>query len=87
MEMAAEIGVKFIEDMSRDDFHQNVIKGVAQKLVFGHLVSAGAHDLSDQEKDVLREYFREISPKIAPVTNRDFNDIATAIVSRSVTLR
>ena len=82
------IGAKMIEEMSRDDFHQRIIRDVCRLTEFGHLVSAGAGDLAEDEKQTIRKVLARAGiPFSATETDAELDGIATAIASRSVQLR
>lgn len=80
-------GVEIIRAMSREDFHQNIIKGICKSIEFSHLVLAGAQDLSEEEKDYVKEALARVAPKIKLESDEDFDEVARAIASRSVKLR
>ncbi|MBQ3445959.1 hypothetical protein IJG29_04555 [Candidatus Saccharibacteria bacterium] len=81
-------GVNIIRGMTRDEFYQNIVKGVAKTSEFSALVVAGPARLLDSERNTLRKQLAEAGiPYDATVTDEDLIDIAVVIAGRSVTLR
>ena len=85
--MAGLIAMGAIEKLPREDFHRLFVKNICQKAEFGHLVAAGAADLSDDEKAVLAEALAQFVPQKAVLANEDLDVIAFAVTARSVELR
>lgn len=81
-------GVKIINAMSREDFHQKVVRGFGRSNLFGGLVSFGAKNLSLEEKQAIRTELLAIGiPLALTESDEDLDDIASAIAGRSVSLR
>ena len=75
---------KYLKEMTRKDFYQKIVTGVARTTAFGALVSFGAAYLSDREKDVLVEEFGKISPQLAgDKADMVWDDIANSIIDRA----
>lgn len=87
MVMAGLIAMGAIERLPREDFYQLFVKNICQKVEFGHLVAAGAADLSDDEKTVLAEALARFIPEKTVLADEDLDVIAFAVTSRSVELR
>ena len=80
-------GEKIIRAMSRTDFHRKIIRGVCRTAAFGHLVSAGAEDLTPAEKAQVRDALAAAGlPRSCMESDPDLSLIAFAIAGRSVTL-
>ena len=80
--------MEIIQEMPRNDFYLNFIKGVAKTPEFSCLVVAGPAAMTKKEKETLKKAFVRagIKPEMI-ATNRGLSDIAVAITIRSVTLR
>ena len=80
-------GVAFIKGMSRDAFYHQIVERLGRKRSFGALVSFGAGYLSKEEKEELHRELALVGIESEYLkTDEDLDDVATAIVGRSVTL-
>lgn len=81
-------GVEIVRDMSRDDFYQNIIKGVARTHEFSTLIVAGPSALTEAEKDLLRNELSGTGiTHDMTATDYDLTEVAFEIAWRSVTLK
>jgi len=81
-------GVEIINAMSREDFHQKVIRGFGRSNAFGGLVSFGAKNILPEERQQIRAELANIGiPLALTESDKDLDDIASAIAGRSVSLR
>ena len=88
MDNCSDSLINLINEIPRNVFHHKIIRGVSQNLAYGHLVSAGANDLSEEEKQTIRKLLSEVGVPIESMKDNESLDIiANAIASRSVTLR
>ena len=84
-------GAKFfntIEDMSRNDFHKNIVRKIGSREDFSKLVTFGAEALSEDEKLNLRSAMANCGIPLE-TTDSDMMLTATAhaIAARAVQLR
>lgn len=75
---------KYLKEMSKKDFYEKIVTGVARMAEFGALVSFGAKNLSDKERSVLVEEFEKVSPQLAgDKADAVWDDIANSIIDRA----
>ena len=87
MGIAGLVVAQKISDLSRDEFRRVFVAGLCQTLEFGHLVSAGANDLSKEEKEKVIEAISRFVPEGFELNDADLDIIAWRISYRSVLLR
>ena len=81
-------GVKIIEMISRNDFHQNYVRGICTNRSFGALVSFMAENISPEEKLEVRTILSHNGiPLNLTESDEDLNTIAAAISARAVSLK
>ena len=81
-------GIEVIGSMSREEFHNEIVRVVCKLVEFGHLVSAGAQDLSPYEIQVVRQSLIGAGiPYSVISTDKELDEIAWAIARRSVSLQ
>lgn len=81
-------GVEIVRDMSRDDFYQNIIRGVARTHEFSTLIVAGPSALTETEKDLLRNGLSGVGiTHDMTASDYDLTEVAIEIAGRSVTLK
>jgi hypothetical protein len=74
--------------MSRVDFHHKILRVVCRKIEFGHLVSAGISDMSQEEKQVVRDDLAQAGlPLSCMEDDEDLYRIARTIAARAVSLQ
>lgn len=80
--------VRFLKEMSRENFYEKIVKGVAKSEEFGSLVSFGAKNMSPAERETLAEEFSKIAPELSGKKSDDtWDDIACTIIDRAGKLR
>lgn len=81
----AKIAEKVIKGMSKEDFHQKVVKKTCKNPVFGELATFGAGNLSERDRITIRGEFSRIGiPPELTDSNFVLNRIAVVITARSV---
>ena len=76
-----------VESMSREDFHQKVVQGVARTAEFSQLVCNGAQMMDLVQKDRVRMSLNQAGiPWQDMTTDEHLATIARAITERAVTL-
>ena len=84
----AHNGMKIVEDMSREDFYLNFVKGIGQTKSFCALASFMAENISPEEKQEVRLALNAIGiPPAITESDDDLNEIAAAVSARAVALR
>ena len=83
MEIAGLVVTQKISGLSREEFRRVFLAGLCQTLEFGHLVSAGADDLSEEEKEKVIEALSQFIPEGSELNEADLDIIAWGISSRS----
>ena len=75
-----------VDAMSMQDFRQKFIRDICLLPAFGCLISTDASKLSDEYRQELISAFKRngLTP---PSTDTEFNEVARAVASRSVSLR
>ena len=87
MIIAGMLVAEAIERLPREDFCRFFVGGLCQRAEFGHLVAAGAADLSEKEREMVMRTLRHFMPSDATLSDDGLNTVAQTIASRSVELR
>ena len=72
--------------MDRKDFREIFLHDIAQIVTFGRIFHEGAAELSEDEKQELRDAFvrHGLTP---PATDDEFDEVVIAVTNRMVTVR
>ena len=80
-----------IEKLSKDEFHQKILRGVAATTEFSYLVCIGVKHVTEEQKKSICEQLEAagIPAKYEsyPQFNEDLQDIGRYIASRAVQVR
>ncbi len=81
-------GVTIIENMTRKDFHQKIVKGIGKKRAFGAIASFGAEKITLEQKAEVRKSLASIGiPLHLTSSDDDLDAIIETITARAVSLR
>ncbi|MBR3256331.1 hypothetical protein IKG10_01535 [Candidatus Saccharibacteria bacterium] len=80
-------GIDFIASMSKKEYHEKFLRGVARTRVFGALITFKAENISDEEKQEVREVLHDMGiPFEFMESDKELDDIAAFAAARSVSL-
>lgn len=84
----AHSGPAIVKTMSRKDFNEKFLKGVARTKEFGALLTFMAKNISEEDKQKVRKALNDIGiPFSLTMSDNDLDDIAVATIKRSTSSR